>query len=236
MTVDRDESTSRSRSRSCSRSSSLFVSNRLPVGLVAIGAALAAVRHGRPRPDQALAGFGDPAVIFIATLFVVSEGLDATGRHHLGRPAAHRPVGDEPDPAARPDDAAGRGLTALISVNGAVAALLPVVVVIAVRLGRSPSQLLMPLVFGAHAGSHARADRHAGERDRVRGGRGAGGRPFGFFEFALVGIPLVVGTIAIVVFVRRAPAPDRTAKWPADRLQPARPDARRPVPARTTRR
>ena len=30
------------------------------------------------------------------------------------------------------------GLTALISVNGAVAALLPVVVVIAVRLGRSP--------------------------------------------------------------------------------------------------
>ena len=44
-------------------------------------------------------------------------------------------------------------LTALISVNGSVAALLPVVVVMAVRLGRSPSQLLMPLAFGAHAGS-----------------------------------------------------------------------------------
>ena len=38
-------------------------------------------------------------------------------------------------------------LSALISVNGAVAALLPVVVVIAVRLRRAPSQLLMPLVF-----------------------------------------------------------------------------------------
>ena len=44
-------------------------------------------------------------------------------------------------------------LTALISVNGAVAALLPVVVVMAIRLGRPPSQLLMPLVFAAHAGS-----------------------------------------------------------------------------------
>ena len=44
-------------------------------------------------------------------------------------------------------------LTALISVNGAVAALLPVVVVMAVRLGRSPSQLLLPLAFAAHAGS-----------------------------------------------------------------------------------
>ena len=44
-------------------------------------------------------------------------------------------------------------LTALISVNGAVAALLPVVVVTAVRLGRPTSQLLMPFVFAAHAGS-----------------------------------------------------------------------------------
>ena len=44
-------------------------------------------------------------------------------------------------------------LTAVISVNGAVAALLPVVVVMAVRLGPPPSQLLLPLVFGPHAGS-----------------------------------------------------------------------------------
>ena len=46
--------------------------------------------------DQALAGFGDPVVIFIATLFVVSEGLDATGvtawagQQLIGR------AGDEP--------------------------------------------------------------------------------------------------------------------------------------------
>jgi Na+/H+ antiporter NhaD/arsenite permease-like protein len=44
-------------------------------------------------------------------------------------------------------------LTAFISVNGAVAALLPVVVVTAIRLGRSPSQMLLPLAFAAHAGS-----------------------------------------------------------------------------------
>ena len=29
--------------------------------------------------EQALAGFGDPAVLFIASLFVVSEALEATG-------------------------------------------------------------------------------------------------------------------------------------------------------------
>lgn len=45
------------------------------------------------------------------------------------------------------------GLTALINVNGAVAALVPVTVVLAMRVKRAPSELLMPLAFGAHAGS-----------------------------------------------------------------------------------
>ena len=56
-----------------------FVSNRVPVGLVAIGGVARPLLHRRPGLTQSLAGFGDPAVIFIATLFVVSEGLDATG-------------------------------------------------------------------------------------------------------------------------------------------------------------
>src|SRR5215468_10297365 len=57
----------------------LFVWNRVPVEVVAIGAALALYATGILRIDQALAGFGDPVVIFIATLFIVSEGLDASG-------------------------------------------------------------------------------------------------------------------------------------------------------------
>ena len=67
-------------------------------------------------------------------------------------------------------------LTALINVNGAVAALVPVAVVMAVRTGRSPSQLLLPLAFGAHAGSLLALTGDAGERDRLRrrGGRGGG--------------------------------------------------------------
>ena len=57
----------------------LFVSGRVPVELVAIGAALVLWATGVLDASQVVAGFGDPAVIFIATLFVVSEGLDATG-------------------------------------------------------------------------------------------------------------------------------------------------------------
>ena len=51
---------------------------------------------------------------------------------------------------------------------------------------------MMPLVFGAHAGLAAGAHRHARPRAH-RGGVARRGRRggFGFFEFALVGIPLV---------------------------------------------
>src|SRR5215831_14735389 len=57
----------------------LFIWNRLPIGIVAIAASLALYATGVLDLNQALAGFGDPVVIFIASLFVVSEALDATG-------------------------------------------------------------------------------------------------------------------------------------------------------------
>ncbi len=103
-------------------------------------------------------------------------------------------------------------LAALISVNGAVAALLPVVVVMAIRLGRSPSQLLMPLVFGAHAGSQLMLTGSPVNVLVVEASENAGGGGFGYFEFALVGIPIVIGCIAIVVLFGERLLPERTSK------------------------
>ena len=57
----------------------VFVAARFPVAVVAVGTSLALWATGALDLKQALAGFGDPAVLFIASLFVVSESLDATG-------------------------------------------------------------------------------------------------------------------------------------------------------------
>ena len=43
-------------------------------------------------------------------------------------------------------------LTSLITLNGAVAALLPLVVLLGQRIGTPPSQLLMPVAFAGSAG------------------------------------------------------------------------------------
>jgi di/tricarboxylate transporter len=46
----------------------LFVWNRLPIGIVAIAAMLSLYFTGVQTLNQALAGFGDPVVMFIASL------------------------------------------------------------------------------------------------------------------------------------------------------------------------
>ena len=57
----------------------LFVWNRLPVVVVAMGVGLSLYATGLLSLNQALSGYGDPAVLFIASLFVVSASLDRTG-------------------------------------------------------------------------------------------------------------------------------------------------------------
>ena len=112
------------------------------------------------------------------------------------------------------------GLTAIISVNGAVAALLPMVVVTAVRQRQATSQLLLPMAFAAHAGSQLALTGTPVNVLVSEAAYEAGTGSFGYFEFALVGVPLVVGTIIIAVVLgprllpKRSPAslpPDLTA-------------------------
>ena len=79
----------------------VFVWDYLPVAIVALGVTLSLWATGVLELDQALAGFGDPAVIFIASLFVVSESLDATGvTAWAGQELIDR-AGDEPHAADR---------------------------------------------------------------------------------------------------------------------------------------
>ena len=190
----------------------MFVWNRVPVAAVALGAALALYAAGVLGLDEALSGFGDPTVLFIASLFVIAEALDASGITTWAGQRLVRAARSDPTRLVVFVLLLCAVLAAVVTPNGAVAALLPMTVVIATRVGRSPSKLLLPLAFAAHAGSllvltgspvnvlvsEAAADTGAGR--------------FGFFEFALVGLPLVIGTVGLVLAFGDRLLPDRRAR------------------------
>ena len=84
--------------------------------------------------------------------------------------------------------------------------------VTATRLRMSPSQLLMPLAFGAHAGSLLALTGSPVNVIVSEYADDAGVGRFGFFSFALVGLPLLAGSIAIVVLLGERLLPVRTPK------------------------
>ncbi len=203
----------------------LFMWDRFPVVIVCLGCAIALWASGLLTLHQSLAGFGDPATIFVASLFVLSAGLETTGVTAWAGQLLITHAGTSRTRLIVFMMLLVGVLGALISINGAVAALLPVVVVLAVRLGRSPSQLLMPLVFGAHCGSMllltgTPVNVLISEALKNSGGPYDG---FGYFEFGLVGVPLMIGGVAIAVLFGERLLPSRdSANLPADLSQHAK--------------
>lgn len=194
-----------------------FMSNKVPIGIVALGVSVALWATGLLSLNQALSGFGDPTVLFIAALFVVSDALDSTGVTAWAAQQVISRAGNRPNRLLILVCLLVAVLTALISVNGSVAALIPVVVVVAIRGGIAPSRMLMPLAFAAHAGSMLALTGTPVNIIVSDAAAEAGGRPFGFFEFALAGLPMLIGTLAIIVLFGRRLLPERApTRMPAD--------------------
>lgn len=186
-----------------------FVSGRVPVAIVAVGVAVSLWATGVLTLPEAFAGFGNPAVVFVASLFVVIEALDATG---ITAWLAQIVMGFARSGRFRFTIVVclvAALLSALISVTGTVAALVPVIVVAAVRAGFAPSKMLIPLALFAISGSLLTLTASPINIVVSEAAEGAGGRRFGFFEFVLVGVPLVLLTFLIVLIAGNRLLPSR---------------------------
>ncbi len=129
----------------------MFLWGRWRHDMVAVGALLACVVLGLVAPNVAFTGFGHPAVITVACVLVLSQGLQRSGAvdvlARIVLPAASGPT---------LSIAALTGLAALLSgfMNnvGALALLMPVAISLAARLGMPPGKVLMPLAFASILG------------------------------------------------------------------------------------
>lgn len=196
----------------------LFIHGRLRSDLVAVMSMLALFLTGVLTSDQIVAGFSNSTVLLIAALFVVGEGLSRTGiTAWLGSILSRLASGSERRLLVVMMIGTA-GVSAFISNTGTVATLLPTVIAAAWRIGGNPSQYLMSLAFVTNAGGLLTLTSTPPNIVVTDLLRSAGHRPFGFFEFAYIGLPLVATTILYLYFIGRRLLPKRDAGRPPEDL------------------
>ena len=201
----------------------LFIWGRVPPVIVAIGVSLALFFTGILPVEQALGGFGDLTVVLIASLFVVATGLEASGVTTWAGQLLIKQAGESRTRLMILLMLVAALFTATISVNGTVAALLPLCVVLAVQLRIPTSQLLLPMVFATHGATMLTLIGAPLNVIASKAAVDAGLGPIGFFEFSVAGIPMLLGTMVIILLTAKWLLPHRNGpSLPADFSQHAR--------------
>ena len=189
----------------------LFVWGRWSPDLVALLSLLALALSGVIGTRDALSGFGNPTVVMIAALFVVGEGLSRTGVTGWGGKRLLEVARGSRTRLLVVVMAGTALLSAFISNTGTVATLLPAVVAAAWTVGSVPSKFLVPLAFAANTGGLLTLTGTPPNIVVAQTLEQSGLRPFSFFEFALIGGPLLVTAIAYMALVGRRILPSRSA-------------------------
>jgi di/tricarboxylate transporter len=181
-----------------------FASGRVRPEVVAMGAAVALGLTGVVSPSAVFAGFGDPAVVTIAALFVVSAGLEYTGVAFQIGGSMFRLLGTNEPALIAGLMVLAATLAGFMNIVAATAVLLPVALAVGRRSGISPSRLLMPLAIASRLGG---ALTLVGKPSNLIVSTllvEAGEAPLSFFAFLPVGATLVtVGIVGTIVVGRR---------------------------------
>jgi di/tricarboxylate transporter len=187
----------------------LFVSNRIRMDLVALLVIVSLAVTDLVSYPEALSGFSNPAVVTVWAVFILSGGLSRTGiARLLGRNVLKFAGSSEAGLIAVLMMTAGI-LSAFMNNVGVAALLLPVTMDVARRTGRLPSKLLMPLAFGSLLGGLTTLIGTPPNLLASDALREHGLQPFGFFDFAPVGITVLLAGTAFVVLLGRHLLPTR---------------------------
>ncbi|HET6446012.1 MAG TPA: SLC13 family permease, partial [candidate division Zixibacteria bacterium] len=160
-------------------------------------------------PSEALSGFSNPAVITVWAMFVLSGGLAQTGvANNIGKQIL-RLAGDGELRLMLLIMLTAAILSAFMNNVGVAALLLPVVVVIARKTKTPPSRLLLPLAIGALLGGLTTLIGTPPNILISDALRDANLKPFGLFDFAPVGIAVLLAGFAFMLVVGRRLLPNR---------------------------
>ena len=177
----------------------MFMWEKIPLGLTSMIVCVGLVVTGVLEWQTAFAGFIDSNVILFVAMFIVGGALFETGMaNKIGGIVTH---------FAKTERQLIVAIMVIVGVmsgflsnTGTAAILIPVVIGIAAKSGYSRSRLLMPLVFAAAMGGHLTLIGAPGNMIAQSGMEGIGLK-FGFFDYAKVGVPILIVGIIYFAFI-----------------------------------
>lgn len=181
----------------------LFITEVIRMDLVALLVLGILAVTGLATPTEALSGFGNPAVVTVWAMFILSEGLTRTGIASLLGQQVMRIAGRHEAALVVVIMLTSGGLSFFMNNIGVAALMLPVVIEISRRTELSPSRLLMPMAFGTLLGGLTTLFGTPANLLVSVALDQAGHVAFGLFDYMPVGAGAVVaGIIFIVIFGR----------------------------------
>ena len=177
----------------------MFMWEKIPLGLKSMIVCVGLVVTGVLEWQTAFAGFIDSNVILFVAMFIVGGALFETGMaNKIGGIVTH---------FAKTERQLIVAIMVIVGVmsgflsnTGTAAILIPVVIGIAAKSGYSRSRLLMPLVFAAAMGGNLTLIGAPGNMIAQSGMEGIGLK-FGFFDYAKVGVPILIVGIIYFAFI-----------------------------------
>lgn len=171
----------------------MFVLEKIPLGVTSMIVCIGLVVTGVLDVKTAFAGFIDSNVILFVAMFIIGGALFETGMANK--------IGGLVTKFAKTERMLIIAIMVIVGVmsgvlsnTGTAAVLIPVVIGIAAKSGYSRSRLLMPLVFAAAMGGNLSLIGAPGNLI-AQSALQEIGLSFGFFEYAIVGAPILIAGI-----------------------------------------
>ena len=187
----------------------LFVTELIPLAVTATGAAIACGLLGLIPAKQVFSGLSNYTVVLFAGKFVVGASMFYTGlAQEIGNTVV-KMCGTGENSLMFGLMLVGTVLSAVLSNTGTAACLLPVALGICSAAKIPASRQLMPLAFACGWGGIITMVGTPPNIIATGAMTAAGLEPFGFFEFAWIGIPVSVAGMLYMMFVGKYLLPNK---------------------------
>ncbi len=178
-----------------------FITEMVPLAITALAGAITLGLLGVIPVNTVFSGLSNSTVVLFAAMFVIGASMFHTGLAQKMGQAVVKVAGSSENGLLAGVMIAAAALSSVTSNTGTTACLIPVILGICQAAKIPASRQMMPLAFAAGLGGIITLVGTPPNIIAAGALKAAGLRPFGFFEFAWIGIPLTVAGLIYMLTI-----------------------------------